>query len=98
MIKTLAKSLREYKRESILSPLLVSGEVIMEVIIPFLMAKLIDHMGERSIQPVVYYGVQSPRRPPAGWQRTCGRTSLTAYRPIPSTTSITFRRLPWLPA
>ena len=57
MIKTLAKSLREYKRESILSPLLVSGEVIMEVIIPFLMAKLIDHMGERSIQPVVYYGV-----------------------------------------
>lgn len=44
MIKTLAKSLREYKRESILSPLLVSGEVIMEVIIPFLMAKLIDHM------------------------------------------------------
>ena len=57
MIKTLAKSLREYKRESILSPLLVSGEVIMEVIIPFLMAKLIDHMGERSIQPLVYYGI-----------------------------------------
>lgn len=49
MIKTLAKSLREYKRESILSPLLVSGEVIMEVIIPFLMAKLIDHMGERTL-------------------------------------------------
>lgn len=42
MIKTLAKSIREYKKDSILTPVLVSLEVILEVIIPLLMARLID--------------------------------------------------------
>lgn len=42
MIKKLAKSVGEYKRDSILSPVFVTLEVIMEVIIPFLMANLID--------------------------------------------------------
>ncbi len=42
MIKQLAKSIREYKRDSILAPIYVSMEVIMEVLIPLLMATLID--------------------------------------------------------
>ncbi len=42
MIKHLMKSIREYKKDSILAPIYVSGEVILEVIIPFLMSKLID--------------------------------------------------------
>ncbi len=42
MIKKLAKSIREYKLTSILTPLFVAGEVILEVIIPLLMADLID--------------------------------------------------------
>ena len=42
MIKKLAKSIREYKRESILTPIFVSLDVVMEVIIPLLMANLID--------------------------------------------------------
>jgi len=42
MLKTLFKSIREYKRPSILSPVFVSLEVVMEVLIPFLMASLID--------------------------------------------------------
>lgn len=42
MIKKLAKSIREYKKESILTPIFVSLEVVMEVIIPLLMANLID--------------------------------------------------------
>ncbi|MBE6904560.1 MAG: ABC transporter ATP-binding protein [Ruminococcaceae bacterium] len=42
MIKRLIKSIREYKTASILSPIFVSLEVLMEVIIPFLMASLID--------------------------------------------------------
>lgn len=57
MIRTLSKSIREFWRQSILSPLLVSGEVIMEVIIPLLMAKLIDHMGDGSMQPILRYGI-----------------------------------------
>ena len=42
MIKELMKSIREYKKDSIMSPLMVTMEVIMEVIIPVLMARLID--------------------------------------------------------
>lgn len=43
MIKRLAGSIREYKKETLLSPVFVGLEVVMEVAIPFLMAKLIDH-------------------------------------------------------
>ena len=43
MVKTLAKSIREYKRDSILTPILVSLEVLLEVIIPLMMANLIDY-------------------------------------------------------
>ena len=43
MIKTLSKCIREYKLSSILTPFLVCLEVIMEVLIPFLMGKLIDN-------------------------------------------------------
>ena len=43
MIKRLAKCIREYKRDTILTPLLVIGEVIMEAVIPLLMAQLIDN-------------------------------------------------------
>ncbi len=42
MIKKLLKSVREYKKDSILAPVLVTGEVILEVFIPYLMANLID--------------------------------------------------------
>lgn len=42
MIKKLIKSIREYKKETILTPLSVTIEVILEVIVPYYMAKLID--------------------------------------------------------
>lgn len=42
MIRQLIKPLKEYKKEAILSPFFVALETIMEVIIPFLMASLID--------------------------------------------------------
>ena len=42
MLKKLMGSIREYKRDTILSPVFVSLEVIMEVLIPVFMAKLID--------------------------------------------------------
>lgn len=43
MIKRLSLSIGEYKKESILTPVLVSLEVLMEVAIPLLMANLIDY-------------------------------------------------------
>ena len=42
MIKKLMKSIGQYKKETILTPIFVSLEVILEVIIPLLMANLID--------------------------------------------------------
>lgn len=42
MVRTLAKSIREYKLPSLLAPLFVTLEVVMEVLLPFLMATLID--------------------------------------------------------
>ena len=42
MNKTLFKSIREYKKQSILAPFLVILEVLMEVLIPLEMAKIID--------------------------------------------------------
>ena len=44
MLKTLHKSLREYKVSSILTPLLMVGEAAMEIIIPFLMTYLIKEI------------------------------------------------------
>lgn len=42
MIKKLARYIKGYKKDSILTPIFVMLEVIMEVLIPFLMADLID--------------------------------------------------------
>ena len=42
MIKRLAKCIREYKLPSVLSPVFVSMEVVMEVLIPMMMGWLID--------------------------------------------------------
>ena len=42
MIKELSKCIGKYKLPSILSPLFITGEVILEVLIPFLMATIID--------------------------------------------------------
>lgn len=42
MDKKLLRSVREYKKQSFLTPVLVAAEVFMEVLIPLLMAKIID--------------------------------------------------------
>ena len=42
MNKKLLQSVREYKKQSIIAPLLVTLEVLMEVLIPLEMAKIID--------------------------------------------------------
>ncbi len=42
MIKTLAAQIKEYKLPSILTPVYMVGEVIMETIIPLMMASIID--------------------------------------------------------
>ena len=43
MLKRLLQSVRQYKKDSILAPLIVSGEVVLEVFMPWIMGKIIDH-------------------------------------------------------
>ncbi len=43
MIKTLLKSLREYRRSTLITPLLVGVEALLEILMPTLMAYLIDY-------------------------------------------------------
>lgn len=42
MIKTLAKQIKEFKKDSILSPIYIAFEVILELLLPFIMASMID--------------------------------------------------------
>ncbi len=44
MMKELAKSIREYKKASIATPILVSFEVVLECIIPFVIALLVNEV------------------------------------------------------
>ena len=53
MIKKLLSCVREYKLPSILSPLTVSMEVLIEVLIPYLMADLIDYGINKGDMPYI---------------------------------------------
>ncbi len=58
MIKTLLAQVKEYKKSSILSPVFIVLEVIMEVLIPFMMASIIDNGVENGdMKHVVFMGV-----------------------------------------
>ncbi len=57
MVKTLLKSVRQYKRASIETPVFVAMEVVLECTIPLIMSKLIDDMTGTSMTPILKYGV-----------------------------------------
>ena len=59
MIKTLLRSVREYKKASIATPLLVFFEVILECIIPFVIAEMVELIESHetvNIATVLKYG------------------------------------------
>ena len=56
MIRILLKSVREYKRASILAPVIIGLEVVMECILPLLMARLINQMTGDSFGDIVKTG------------------------------------------
>lgn len=55
LLKTIGKSVREYKKPSILAPIFIVVEVVMETVIPLIMAMLIDEFGN-GIDPILKYG------------------------------------------
>lgn len=52
MIKTLSKSIREYKRASILAPLIIACEVILECMIPYTATLLINHINVDDVSAI----------------------------------------------
>ena len=58
MIKILARSIREYKKPAVLTPVFVSLEVVMECIIPFLIAILVNEIKNGcGLGVILRYGV-----------------------------------------
>lgn len=58
MVSQLLKSLREYKKATIITPLLVVFEVVMECIIPFVIANLVNQIKAGcELSVIVKYGV-----------------------------------------
>ena len=58
MIKRLMQEIGEFKRETILTPIFTAGEVVMEVLIPYVTAMIIDRgINAGNMGAVVKYGV-----------------------------------------
>lgn len=58
MVSSLLKSVREYKKPSILTPLFISVEVVLECILPYIMAQLIDSITGERMSPIIFCGVE----------------------------------------
>lgn len=57
MIKQLAGSIREYKKVSIITPILISLEVVIECIIPFIVATLVNQIKAGcGLETIIKYG------------------------------------------
>ena len=58
MIRKLARSIRQYKKQAIATPLFMIGEVAMEALIPMIMSWLVDRGIEKgSMNQIVIYGI-----------------------------------------
>jgi len=58
MYKVLAKSIREFKKESIMTPVLIAFEVLIEVTIPFIIARLVNEIKAGcELSVILWYGL-----------------------------------------
>lgn len=58
MIRELARSIREYKKLSIMTPILISLEVVIECIIPFITANLVNEIKNGcDLNTIIQYGM-----------------------------------------
>lgn len=57
IVKTLMKSIREFKKESILAPVLVTFEVLLECMLPLYMVRMLDEIEvDGSIRNILFWG------------------------------------------
>ena len=57
VIKTLIKQVKQYKKSSVLSVVFAAGEVIMEILLPLMMARIIDDgISNGDMHKILLYG------------------------------------------
>lgn len=57
MLKKLLSYVGEYKKDSVLAPLLIAMEVLVEISIPFFMASIIDDgLNKQNMKHIIYMG------------------------------------------
>ena len=97
MVKTLTKSVREYKKQSILTPIFMVLEVIFECLIPLFMSRLIDEIegagNNLTMRPILINGGILVGL--AACSLICGRTCFIRCRAFRSGTWINFRLRLW---
>ena len=86
MIKTLMGSIRDYMKVAVATPLLVLGEVLCEVLIPFITANLIDAIKDGAPLPASPAAMRAAASP-----RTCVTTCSTRSRRSALPTSMSSR-------
>lgn len=111
MVKTLVKSVREYKKYAFLTPVCMVIEVVCECLIPLIMAKMIKS-GEETIGHIVAYGSilillaalslfgggmagKFAASASCGFAKTSDKISFMPCSIFPSRTSINFLRPRW---
>lgn len=58
IIRELAKSIREYKKQTIITPILITFEVVIECIIPFITATLVNQIKNGcDLDTIIKYGI-----------------------------------------
>lgn len=58
MIKRILKYVQEFKKASLMTPLFMIGEVLMEILLPFLMSFIIDEgVNQGNLSKVLFYGI-----------------------------------------
>jgi len=57
MLKTIISNIKEYKSSALKAPLFMVGEVLIECLIPLVMAGLIDHMEDNNLKIILDYGL-----------------------------------------
>ena len=107
MIKTLARSIREFKKPAALTPVLVTVEVILECIIPLIIANLVNQMQAGcGMDVIVRYGIQllvmailalvfGAPAPTSALRATCAGICATAFTIIPLRISTNSRCRAW---
>ena len=82
MLKTLAAQIKEYKKPSILTPIFMILEVILETLIPFFLQSLVDNgVNKGDMGHIVFMGGIMVVLAAGGLTKTCGRLCTTIYRP-----------------